>query len=80
MMTRFDGIRARLGIYQFAEEAFGRDVSGWHRTCELGTRRYVITEDLAFCVRTLLLCEHFLDERSREAEAAPREALDEREA
>lgn len=80
MKTRLDGVRARLGIYQFAEDAFGGPAAGWHRACEIGNRRYVITEDLAFCVRTLLLCQHFLDERSPEAEAALRNALAEREA
>jgi hypothetical protein len=38
-------------------------------------RRYRITDDLAFCVRTLTRCQHYLARPSTQAEAAVRAAL-----
>lgn len=75
--TRLDGVRARLAIYQFAEEAFGDRRPATHRVCVIGGRRYDITEDLAFCVRTLTLCQHYLTRPSAQSEADLRAALSE---
>lgn len=75
MRTRIEGIRARLALYQFAEDAFGTPRPAWHRACVIGGRRYVLTEDLTFCLQALALCRQFLTLPSPEAETALRTAL-----
>jgi hypothetical protein len=78
MRTRLDGIRRRLGVYQFAEDAFDRPRPTWLLACTIRGRRYRITDDLAFCVRALTVCQHYLDHPSGQAFAALRAVLAER--
>jgi hypothetical protein len=78
MSTRLDAIRARLGVYQFAEDAFAGSRPAWHLACVIRGRRYRITDDLAFCVRALTVCQHYLDHPSGQTIGALRAVLSER--
>jgi hypothetical protein len=75
MRTRLDGARLRLGVYQFAEDAFEAPRPTWHRACVIGGQRYRITDDLAFCLRALAACQYYLDHPSVETSAALRAVL-----